>query len=135
MTEAHVYLHHDYEFAGAALRLIPMPGIPDLDLQKIRRYAASVWPERYKDEARMEVDVRGRTVTILECRPTSPDSLSSEWTREGVARMKYDLVSGKWTLYWSDSNSRWHIYDEIRPGSIDRLLKEVESDPTGIFWG
>jgi len=42
----------------------------------------------------------------------------------------------KWYLYWMDRNSRWHEYLGIEPSSnLDRLLEEVEEDPTGIFWG
>lgn len=46
-----------------------MTGIPDLDLRKIRKYAARVVPPDFQDQIRMEVDVRGKTVTIVECRP------------------------------------------------------------------
>ena len=41
-----------------------------------------------------------------------------------------------WTLYWLDRNSKFHIYERIKPSKyIETLLKEVNSDPTGIFWG
>lgn len=49
--------------------------------------------------------------------------------------MKFDSQSSKWTLYWSDSNGRWHIFDLTSPGSIDKILKEIERDRTNIFWG
>ena len=40
-----------------------------------------------------------------------------------------------WSLYWADRNGRWHRYDAIPPGRVDQVLREIESDPTGIFWG
>lgn len=83
----------------------------------------------------MEVDVRGKTVTIVECRPPWPGDAGPEWTREGVARMKFDAEDKKWTLYWVDRNDRWHIFDLIAPGTIGKLLKEIEEDRTNIFWG
>jgi hypothetical protein len=40
------------------------------------------------------------------------------------------------TLHWADRNSRWHSYDEIRIlSSLDRILQEIDDDPTCIFWG
>ncbi len=83
----------------------------------------------------MEVDVRGKTVTIVECRPPWPGDTDPEWTREGVARMKFDVENQKWTLYWSDCNDRWHVFDLIDPGPVDKLLEEIERDRTNIFWG
>ena len=109
--------------------------VPDLDLHKIRKYAAAKVPVQFQDKIRMEVDVRGKAVTIVECRPPWHESLGPEWTRHGVARMKYDDVTNKWTLYWADRNGRWHGFDLIDPGSIDEILNEVELDQTGIFWG
>jgi hypothetical protein len=112
-----------------------MGAIPDLDLRKICEYATKVVPPDFQDQIRMEVDVRGNTVTIVECRPPWPEDSDPEWTRQGVARMKFAPDNGKWTLYWSDSNSRWHIFDLITPGSIGKILNEVEQDQTNIFWG
>jgi hypothetical protein len=110
-------------------------GIPDLDLEKIRRYASGRVPPEFQDQIRMEVDVRGKTVTIVECRPPWPGNPRPEWIREGIARMKYGVESKKWTLYWVDSNDRWHNFHLIAPGSIDELLEEIEQDRTNIFWG
>jgi hypothetical protein len=112
-----------------------MADIPDLDLQRIREYAAQVVPTEFQNQIRMDVDIRGKTVTIVECRPPWREDLGREWSRQGVARMKFDTTSKKWTLYWSDSNGRWHIFDLIPPGSIAKMLKEVERDQTNIFWG
>jgi hypothetical protein len=109
--------------------------VPDLDLRKIHEYAEQVVPTDFQDQIRMEVDVRGTTVTILECRPPWREDFGPEWTRQGVARMKFDRASEKWTLYWSDRNERWHIFDLISPGSIGKILREVERDRTNIFWG
>jgi hypothetical protein len=112
-----------------------MTGIPDLDLRKIQKYAARVVPPEFQDRIRIEVDVRGKTVTIVECRPPWREDFGPEWTRQGVARMKFETANNEWTLYWSDSNSRWHIFDLMSPGSIDEVLEEIERDQTNIFWG
>ena len=111
-----------------------MNAIPDLDLWKIRKYAAGVVPEDFQDQIRIEVDLRGRTVTIMECRPPWREEFGPEWSRRGIARMKFDPATREWTLYWSDRNSRWHIFDLVSPGSIEQTLGEIESDRTNIFW-
>jgi hypothetical protein len=112
-----------------------MAGVPELDLRKIQNCAAKVVPPEFQDQIRMEIDIRGKTVTIFECRPPWREDIEPEWTRLGVARMKFDNESSKWMLYWSDSNGRWHIFDLISPGSVDKVLKEIQRDRTNIFWG
>jgi len=112
-----------------------MTGIPELDLRKIRKYAARVVPPNFQDQMRMEVDVRGMTVTIVESRPPWREDFGREWTRQGVARMKFNSANNEWTLYWSDRNSRWHIFDLLPPGSIEEVLEEIERDQTNIFLG
>ncbi len=69
------------------------------------------------------------------CRPPWHEKWGPEWTRHGVARMKYSSETNEWTLYWADRNSKWHVFDLIDPGSIDEILNEVELDQTCIFWG
>lgn len=59
--------------------------MPELDLRKIQEYAAEVVPPNFQNQIRMEVDLRGKTVTILECRPPWREDIDPEWTRLGVA--------------------------------------------------
>jgi hypothetical protein len=41
-----------------------------------------------------------------------------------------------WELYCLHRDLRWHSYQRMpRAKSFDRLLREVDADPTGIFWG
>jgi hypothetical protein len=42
-----------------------MVSIPDLDLEKIRRYCASRLPAKYAAEWRIECTVRGKSVTLF----------------------------------------------------------------------
>ena len=50
--------------------------------------------------------------------------------------LRHDPAARTWSLYWADSNSRWHPYEPL-PASrdLDRLLNEIDGDPTCIFWG
>jgi hypothetical protein len=35
-----------------------------------------------------------------------------------------------------DRNSRWQLYDLIKPSAdFDDMLKALDNDKTGIFWG
>ncbi len=113
-----------------------MSTLPDADLAQIDRYCASRVPPEARDEMRMEHRVRGRTVTIVDCRPPWSEDLGPGWSENPQARMKYDDESAAWTLYWFDRNSKAHSYDLIDPHqSIQKILDEVERDPTAIFWG
>ena len=111
-----------------------MPAIPDLDLARIRKYCGGRVPERLRDEVRVEADVRGKSVTIFDCRPPWHPNLTG-WSRVRVAQLRYNPNKQRWTLYWADRNGRWHLYDLIDPGTVEELLGEIDEDPTCIFWG
>ena len=114
-----------------------MASIPDLDVEKIRRYCASRMPAEHAAEWRIECTVRGRSVTLFDCRAPGSGDIGPEWTRVPIAQLRFDTSSHAWSICWADRNSRWHPYpyNEIEPGSIDDMLTEIESDPTAIFWG
>jgi hypothetical protein len=111
-----------------------VPAVPDLDLARIRQFCDGRIPAHLRDEARVEAGVRGKTVTIFDCRPPWHPTLT-DWSRVPVAQLRYSPASHAWTLYWADRNSRWHRYDDIDPGTADELLDEINQDPTSIFWG
>jgi hypothetical protein len=111
-----------------------VPAVPELDLARIRHYCESKVPQQIRDKVRVEMDVRGRSVTIFECRPPWQATMT-EWSRDRVAQLRYDTESHLWSLYYADRNSRWHRYFDTDPGTLDELLAEIEADPTGIFWG
>ena len=46
-----------------------MPTVPDLDLARIRQFCERRVPAHLRDEARVEADTRGKSVTIFDCRP------------------------------------------------------------------
>jgi len=60
----------------------------------------------------------------------------SIWTETPIAQFRFDRETKKWALYWMDRNSRWHLYDLIKTGAdFDDMLKALDDDKTGIFWG
>jgi Protein of unknown function (DUF3024) len=113
-----------------------MAGLPETDLARVQRWCRTRVPEHVRDEVRVEVEVAGRHVTIVECRPPWRADGTVEWTRFPIARLRYTKYAGLWSLYWRDRNLRFHEYNLASATvSIEDLLAEIDRDPTGIFWG
>ena len=113
--------------------------IPEADLTRIRQWIDArnaALPQSARADLRNELDVADLTVTIFECRPPWRPHLDPEWTRSPIARLRYTKSKGEWSLYWCDSNLKFHEY-ELVPSTPDvgALIAEIDSDPTSIFWG
>ncbi len=100
----------------------------------LNRYCERRCPPEVRDRMRLSFRVRGESITLLE---TTPAFLQpKQWDELVVAQFRRDAHSGHWRLYCADRNSRWHLYQGLRPAKTLRpLLAEVDRDPTGIFWG
>jgi len=110
--------------------------LPELDLARIQRFCDGHVPRHLLDKIRIEMEVQGRAVTILECRPPWSPEIGPEWTRLPVARLRHVAARRVWELFWCDRNLRWHRYDRIKPSRhVEALLAEIDADPTSIFWG
>ncbi len=102
----------------------------------MRRFCENKVPAQHRDELRVECAARGKSITIFERRPPWHPNLRPDWTRQPLAQLRYDPSDHHWRLYAADRNSRWHYYDMTEPTpQLDELLKEIDDDPTGIFWG
>lgn len=112
------------------------PLLPDLDLAKIRRFAEDRVPARARHQVRLEVEVDGRAVTIVERRaPWSPE-VGPEWSRSPVARLRFSASTSTWALYSRDRNLAWHHYRRAGDAPfVDPLLTVLAADPTHISWG
>ncbi|PLX82253.1 MAG: hypothetical protein C0617_14065 [Desulfuromonas sp.] len=114
---------------------MPLPPlVKQLAEKKLTAYCQGKIPSHLQNEIRLNFKFRGNTVTLLESRPAfdMPDT----WVDIPVAQFRYDPDAKLWSLFWADRNSRWHPDMEIDPvKDFDRLLQEVERDPTGIYWG
>ena len=72
----------------------------------------------------------------MECRPPWRPEGGPEWTRFPIARLRYTKANGRWSLFWRDRHLRFHAYDRLSPSvHVDDLLREIDADPTAIFWG
>ena len=110
--------------------------IPELDADRVRRWAADHTPAEYLEEMRIEVDETPRGLTIFDCRPPWSELVGPEWTRNPIARLSYVKMRNEWTLYWPDRNSRFQRYWDAEPTQhVGELLDEVDADSACIFWG
>jgi hypothetical protein len=92
-------------------------------------------PPWAKDQIRLSFKFRGNTATIFEHRAPWMQG-DTEWSVMSAAQLRYNVKSGRWTLYCADRNSRWHEYTNVPSAKdLDGLLEEIDRDPTGIFWG
>jgi hypothetical protein len=98
------------------------------------KYCATRVPADLRDEIRVGFDIRGHSVTLFEERRHWKEK--TRWVHRPVAQFRLDVLSLRWTIYCADRNSKWHRFPDPPPATfIDILLKEVDRDTTGIFWG
>jgi len=110
--------------------------VPELDANRVRKWAMEQTPPEFADQMRVEVDENQRGITIFECRPPSGVGGNSDWIRMAIARLTYVKVRNEWTLYWADSNDRFLRYPELDPTPhVSNLLAEIDQDKWCLFWG
>ena len=92
--------------------------VPELDLQRIKKWCLAETSPLHADELRVGADVTATAVTIVETRPP------------------WDDPTGEWTLYWRDRHLRFHRYDRTPPSrQVQALLDVVADSGDPIFWG
>jgi len=91
-------------------------------------------PLMVRDKVVLQFRFEAQTVVLFEKRPHF--ARAGEWTESPIARFRYVKSRKRWTLQYRDRNCRWHRYDPLPESeSFDELLDEIDTDPTGIFWG
>ena len=100
----------------------------------VSQYCENKVPPHVRDQLQTTYKIIKNEVWIYEKRPIwNNPSKRGEFP---VAKAKFTLKTKLWTLYWQDRNLRWHIYDRIEPSKqLEDIIKEIDNDPTGIFWG
>lgn len=91
-------------------------------------------PIDVRDQLKLTYKIEGYKVTLVETRPYHRDS--AVWTETPIAQFRFDRNTQKWSLFSLDRNDRWHLYDLIKPSmNFDDMLKAIDNDKTGAFWG
>ncbi len=108
--------------------------LPELDVEKVRRWCRERVPAEFANEVRLEVSARGKYVSIHECRPVWKGA-PGEWTKMPIAQIRYE-GDGTWTLYFGDRYGKLTMHFDLDPKQpIDVIIHELEEDPTCVFWG
>jgi hypothetical protein len=85
------------------------------------------------EQVRLRYDIRGNRVTLTESRPLFIDP--AVWNEIKIAQFEFSPESLNWILYWYDRKNRRQPYPTGRNrDTLEKLVREVDSDPTGVFW-
>jgi hypothetical protein len=108
--------------------------LPESEQQKVGTLLGHLCGVRsVPGQVRLQYDTKGNRVTLTESRPLFIDP--SIWNEIKIAQFEYSPEALNWTLYWYDRKNRRQPYPTGRNrDTLEKLLREVDSDPTGIFW-
>ena len=112
--------------------------VPELIQKRIEAQLTAMFdrrlPKQFRNDVKLGFEIGKNVVTLFESRPRYNGP--KEWIKIDFARLRYTNASGLWTLYCGDRNGKWHKYQMTKPTrDVSRLIQEVDSDPTGIFFG
>ena len=89
--------------------------------------------EAVADQSRYEFEILENHALLVERRAGFLSHL--EWTTVPVAKFRYSPAKLVWSLYWPDTNERWHRLSNSKAAKdIRTLLQAVKSDTSGVFW-
>ena len=89
-----------------------------------------------RDQLRLEFLVRGNSINIVERRAPWRPEYGPEWSSLEIAQLRYDQAMDTWSLYSRHTSERWLRCSEVVASrDVAPLIAEVDTDPTGIFWG
>lgn len=113
-------------------------GLPDIQRARV---AALLGPmcQPHPDpnvaaQVRRGYHVEGTAVVLYESRPSlmKPEV----WQELPVAKFRFNKSREMWQLYCMFRDLKWRAYEPLRESrDLAELVREVQSDPTGIFWG
>ena len=102
--------------------------------KRLEAYCETKVPLHVRNQVRMGFRISGHDVIRFEERPEfrSPH----EWRERPVA--KFTFVQGRrlWRLFCRHRDLKCHAYHRVATaGEFEILLREVDADPTCVFWG
>ncbi len=111
--------------------------IRDLDRKRIERELDAFCdrvPKHIRHQVCHAYRIAGSDVVLFEVRSVWNDPGQSR--EHPVAKFRFNATRELWQLYCRHRDLKWHSYTRLPAvGSFEILLREVERDPTGIFWG
>jgi len=108
--------------------------LPELELHRVdklfNQFCNQRIPLEVRDQIKLLFNIKGNKVILIESRPYYDDP--SKWTEMPVAQFEYSEKTKQWSLFGYNRNDKRL---PIAKGSLDKLINEVDADPSGIFWG
>ncbi len=110
--------------------------ISEIERRKAEKVLAAYCGERtnpaLRDLLQIVFRLEGNYAYVSERRPHWQDS--SIVRDHDIAKFRFVVKRRAWTLYWRDSNLKWHVFRDCAPAQdIAELLPVVDSEP--IFYG
>ena len=101
---------------------------------KLNDYCERRIPIDVRDQLKLTYKIIRYKVNLVETRPYHRDPAIR--TETPIAQFRFDSATQKWSLFSFGRNDRWHLYDLIKPSiDFDDMLKALDNDKTGRFWG
>ncbi len=102
---------------------------------KLGAYCERKIPAEIRDQVRLELEFEGNQVTLVETRPHYRDP--AQWTRLPVARFRFNAASGTWSLDCPNLREKggWRSYTVQPTRDLDQLIRILDQDASGVFWG
>ena len=91
-------------------------------------------PIEVRDELNIGYSYINNTLEIFEIRPrwNNPDEIM----HSPLAKAMFIKSQKLWKLYWMRASGKWVAYEpEPEIKSVEQLLKVIEVDQYGCFWG
>ena len=102
--------------------------------KRLIAYCAARIPARIRNQIRLGLRISGHHVVLFEERPAFRPPHA--WQELPVAKFTFVRTRNVWRLLCQHRDLRWHEYQRMPTARrFDTLLQEVDSDPTGIFFG
>ncbi len=113
--------------------------ISEFEIKRIEKLVGKFIESRRPDPSiRNELDISfkitGQSFEIFEIRPRWDDpNIKLEGS---IAKATYVKTTKKWKLYWKRADMKWHWYEPFGESeSIEEILKAIDQDQHGCFWG
>ena len=102
----------------------------------LARYCERVCPPSFARQVRLAYRIEGCVATLYEVKPAWCTVSEVAHRESAVARFVYEPRDGSWRFQHHERGSGWRSYRRL-PRSRDflALLREIDTDPGGIFWG
>jgi hypothetical protein len=77
--------------------------VRDAAVRQVERFCEERLPEDARAQMRLEVEVKGTKITIVERRVPWNEELGGDWTSQSIAELRYDRGTATWSLDSSEA--------------------------------